>query len=351
MEAQSRQNCVDALASSGSLPVNFAVFQDGSPALTWHREIRKLNNEKTIIREAGHSIEALIQRAFVQVGGSTPLLREFVCPPRPLGKHTHRELYQANVDWFVNPRTLKKNGVLFITYHQDRGGGHSLTRMLVQRVLDYLASLPATPANALLAKLTWIEEVPCTLHDLQASFMEAVDEVTFVTNIKRRLLGKDVFKTTRSLRESLSDIIERLDAWVLAHVSWHTDEEPYDECLCFWTLTGVDTTVAESLAEWNAKFHSGRLWVSARFREDPDILVEIGTALFAVLHVRKYKEGRWISEGAGAGMLIAGEALGLKSLVTTVLDDPSCGDWYLQCYRCFLCPARFPIRDPHFRLL
>ena len=315
------------------MPVTFTTIYDGTPALSWRRVVREISATKTVVREAGNASEVLIIRGLVHIGGTVDRTTPIVTPCRPMKRHTHLEMFTAIRDWHELPMDYKPEGVCILPYVADRGGGNSLRRVLFQRVAEWGAAAGIAPGAEDRELRAWPLDIPCVAHDYHASFMEGLAEVGVLAGSTLRNLSKSIFKALRSCRESMTELIEQLTTWVPRHVYFDGAGDDPDLVRAFWQALGLEEHIVELLVWLDLLWVNGRLRVRASRATTPEIYDNTIDALMGVFRFLTFSQSRWIGSTCPCGRLVAGQCVGLDSLVDSVLGDPETGDWYLQCYR------------------
>jgi len=256
--------------------------------------------------------------------------------------HLHRraEIYKTLTEFFELPTAFKKEGVTYMTWHSDRGGGSSVNRLLFQRLAQWEATLGDDFEARLRKFQAWIQDIPCVLHDLHGGLADAVEEVSVLTHTPLKSLTKTTYKTIRSVRESLDSIIELLDLWAIAHLDWSDEAFDYEAVLEFWLTLAVPEPLARMLSVRNLRFEDGRLRAASCFKDDENAIDDVLSCILGVMKITRFHAGRFVRSGEPASALLGASFLGLDSVVNQLLDDPDIGDWYLKCFRDYNDAAR-----------
>ena len=103
-----------------------------------------------------------------------------------------------------------------------------------------------------------------------------------------------------------------------------------DEGVTFWNALGVDSAVANELAELNVRWSGDRLLVCAAARSSDGLIERVSTLMLALFRFQKFSDSRWCALGAACRSLTAALCVGLRGLVAAVRADPLSSDYQIH---------------------
>ena len=94
------------------------------------------------------------------------------------------------------------------------------------------------------------------------------------------------------------------------------------EAAALWGSVGVEPKWVDHLVELGVLWRNGKLRVSIRHREKPEIWTELLNCIRHSLRFHKFSDSRWCTLGKSCRQVLYAQLLGLNSLVHAVLADP-----------------------------
>jgi len=253
-----------------------------------------------------------------------------------MGGHAAHQIYEVLDKFMELPVKHKPDGVCIMPVNSDRGGKFSVPRLLFQRLAEWENSmLDGSVAKTLRCLQAWPLVCWCALHDLHGALADSLQETLVMTGTPAKDIHKNMFKTVRSARESYDQLMDEIDEWVMAHVSWDEQDFCFEAVLEWWLQLGIREDLAMMLAERNMRFEENRLLAHVSFRSREGVHAETVTILLGVLRLAMYSKGRFVGAGKSFSAMVAGTYLGLDSLIAKVCAEPDQGTWYLSGYACW----------------
>ena len=328
---------------AGNGPVLYSYQSDGAPALTHRRWVHKLEGtSKKVRRSGGASTEYLLQKAFVltqrEIGG-TEVVALFA-EPRPLshGKDTWC-MYTAARDFFPTLRKLGHRGIALSHYSFDRAVFSACGRKLLQMHMEReCVSSVRNPADgALLALTDWQVLTPCCNHDIQNAMTWSLSR-----HIESTEGLKDLFIAIASLRNAFDLLVGHLKVFLESCLELVDEADDHDESFMYWVALGVDTCVAEQLADLSLRWHNGRLRVHVADQVDvqASLVGRVSDLMMALFRFKKFSESRWCTVGDACRSLAAALSVGLDGLVRCVRADPKASDYHIHGFGKLVGPSR-----------
>lgn len=155
-------------------------------------------------------------------------------------------------------------------------------------------------AASLLELTDWCLGAGCCCHDVQnsvkwslASSLPAHAQAT-----------QELHIVIEALRNSFLLLVCRLPAFLSGHLAF--SNEPYDveQVAPFWRALGIETHMAEQIADISPWWSEGRLWVNGSLAQDPDSMQKISCVLLYMSKWRRFCDSRWITVGPCCRSLI-----------------------------------------------
>ena len=337
------QKAEELVRSAGAGPVLFSYQSDGTPALTQRRWVSTIaGTAKTLRRQGGRSTEYLLQKGFVLVPRLSGVVEVTALfgEPKPLsnGKDTWC-MYAAAKAFFPTLRELGHRGISLSHYAFDRAVFSACSRKMLQLHMEKdEAYSTRNPDDAALSRLTnWQVLTPCCNHDVQNALKWSLSR-----HVDNTEALKDLFIAVASLRNAF-DLLHGHIADFLGRCLEPVDEpDEYEESYRYWTDIGVESVVAEQLAELSVRWHNGRLRVRAGSdaASQGSLVGRVAALIMAVLRFRKFAESRWCTVGDSCRSLLAAMSVGLDGLVEVVRADPRASDFHMHGYARLVGPAR-----------
>jgi len=228
---------------------------------------------------------------------------------------------------------FKPDGMILLTYHEDRGGGDSLTRLLFQGIRVWIHSFPEGEEREREELRVLPLKVECGNHDTHQPCMDSLDEACAIAQQPNAKLGKRCFKVLRSLRESAHDLFKTFVPWLMAHLEWTDIQEHYDDVFAFWMFLGLDVETSSRLAQMNVRWQNGELLVMREYQARPATLEQVLDCLYSAYKFDQFAANRWGHLGAPCRRVNACMNLGLDDVVHQTIANPDNSDWYICCYR------------------
>ena len=325
------------VVSAHGRPTLCSYSNDGTPIRTTTRAVSSGSMGK-VVRVGGAGHELLVQRAFFRTRGSTGEWQTAmqVRDPLPLvhGKGADA-IFSAAVEFLRTLRQMNHGGIAVQHYSFDRALHTPLVRRFRQHHA-HLASAGAgtttTGANAhhQPALLEWLVDTPCANHDVHNALKWGMQ--TWMSDCS---LMKSVFIVVESIRNGFSLLEDELSRWILGVVDWADDEDLLDpvEAAALWGAVGVEPKWVDHLVDMGLLFRNGRLLVSRRHRDRPDVWTDIVNCIRHSMRFTQFSDSRWCTLGRCCRQLLHSQLLGLDSLVRAVLADPATSDYLIGGWR------------------
>ena len=225
-------------------------------------------------------------------------------------------------------KTLRERGhkgICINAYVFDRKGIERLARFYMNRHLEAEHRWGESPSESWSLGLTeWTLIVACALHDLHNGLKWSLFEV-----FHDPAMIKETWMIFQSVRNSLEDINRHLPLWLLANVAFVPDVDlpPPEQLASFWTALGLDAEMVQRLAHDLRLFYDPNakvLKASATWAAGGENVMEVLTSLIIFfLECKTFSESRWASVQGNAQMMVSLIALGVRSLLKFVKEQPN----------------------------
>ena len=151
-----------------------------------------------------------------------------------------------------------------------------------------------------------------------------------------------MFIAVASLRNAFDLLHGHLSAFLRRCLEPVEEPGDYGESYRYWTDIGVESGVADQLAELSVRWHNGRLRVRAGddAASHASLVDRVIALIMAVFRLRKCAESRWCTVGDSCRSLLAAMSVGLDGLVGVVRADPRASDFHIHGYARLAGPAR-----------
>ena len=140
---------------------------------------------------------------------------------------------------------------------------------------------------------------------------------------------RDVWVIHESLRNTATDLIDRVPSWLLLRRTWtlHSDGDWH----AVWHAAGVKDKWQNLLGNLQLRFYNGALLVSDKYQGQPHIDEAIEMAFTKIVKWRSFSSSRFGGVQMSCQQLVACELLGVPSLVEFAINDGA-SDFYIQGY-------------------
>ena len=135
-----------------------------------------------------------------------------------------------------------------------------------------------------------------------------------------------------SLRNAYNHLHSHLNTFVCSSLCFVDAAHDRSEVYQFWIDLGVESGVAELLAELNLQWEpsSGQLQVHASQASREELTEAISGVILTLLRLKKLTGSRWTTVGDSCRSLVAALHVGLGGLVVTARKDPETSDYHLH---------------------
>jgi hypothetical protein len=319
-----------AIAQARGRAILFTYASDGTPLLTQKTVTAKTEAGQTVVRRGGHGVDFLMQRAFLRTsddkGGA--VIACVIADPVPMtaGKSaTHQ--YTAAKDFFPLVKELGHKGVCITHYCFDRAGYAPVSKLLKQRHCLYHAravSMDPSGAAQLQQRLDWVVGTGCSNHDCQNALKWGLASLHQTEDLK------DLYIVIQSLRNSFDVIHGYLKIFVTENLQFVQDAGDSQEVYQYWVQLGIQSDVAETLAELGLRWANGHLQVSERHKSSDSLIETVCSSMLVVFKWKKFTDSRWCTIGDACRALVASLTVGLEPMVKKLRADSKTSDWYLK---------------------
>ena len=315
-------------------PVLYSYGSDSTPMLTTSTVSSPSPIAGKIVRKAGRGLEYLLERAFVvTTNGSGELLKAALFkPPTPLDKGKGAwQCFSASCDFFPMLRRLGHRGIAISHYVFDRALFGSLqTKQKQKHALYYelAGGEEGKSGEVALADLQdWVIATGCANHDSQNAL-----KWSLVGHSQEGEVITKLHVSIESLRNAYNHLHSHLNAFVCSSLCFVDAAHDPSEVYQFWIDLGVESGVAELLAELNLQWEpsSGQLQVHASQASREDLTEAISGVILTLLRFKKFTDSRWTTVGDSCRSLVAALHVGLDGLVRTARKDPETSDYHLH---------------------
>jgi hypothetical protein len=318
--------------AAGDRAVLVTYGSDGTPALTFETTSCSITSQHSTVRKAGHSVEFLVERAFLRTTSPTgsPIL---ACVLRDAVPLVHGKggwaVFGCASRFFPVMRDLEHKGICILHSGFDRALQSSLDRKMQQRQSLYYEVKYGPDRSgepALLELKDWVLSTGCTAHDIHNGLKWSLHWLApNPTDILHQL-----HVAMQSLRNGYDLVHGHLGRFVSQHLSF--DPEPHNKLLVYryWTALGVEVDAAEILSELNLRWDGSRLQVSALHQGADDLFEKLTMTMLVVFKFKKFTASRWVTIGESSRALVAALGLGLAGLVKMIRADPEASDYYIH---------------------
>ena len=303
---------------------------DGTPLLTQKTYTAKTESGQTVVRKGGHGTDFLMQRAYLRTSDDKgdPIITCILADPVPMseGKSaTHQ--YTAAKDFLPLVKEIGHRGVCISHYCFDRAGFAPVSKLLKQRhCLYHHKATSADPSGEahLQQRLDWTVSTACCNHDCHNALKWGLAPLHQIEDLK------DLYIVVGSLRNSFDLIHSHLKTFVVENILFVAEEGDAQETYHYWVQLGVQSDVAEALADLNLQWANGHLQVNDRHKSSECLIEAICTSMLTIFKWTKFTDSRWCTIGAASRSLVASLTVGLEALAKKIRSNPKMSDWYIH---------------------
>ena len=315
-------------------PVLYSYGADSTPMLTTSTVSSLSPMKGRVVRKAGRGLEYLLERGFVVSTNSRGELLKAALfkAPTPLDKGKGAwQCFSASCDFFPILRRLGHRGIAISHYVFDRALFASLQTKQKQRHALYYELLGGGEEKsgelALADLQDWVIGTGCANHDSQNAL-----KWSLVGHSQEGEVITKLHVSIESLRNGYNHLHTHLKAFVCSSLCFVDATHDPSEVYQFWIDLGVESGMAELLAELNLWWEpsSSQLQVHASQASRDDLTEVISSAILTLLRFKKFTDSRWTTVGDSCRSLVAALHVGLDGLVKTARQDPETSDFHLH---------------------
>ena len=312
---------------AGESPAMLAYSGDGTPVSIVKRVKIRLWG-KHGHRQGRNTDEYYIQSAFFRfLDQHGQHHTRFLCaPPLALTKGLGADAqFAAGCRFSKTLRERGHRGIVLNVYVFDRKGIERLARFYVRRHTEAEEKWGEDEGESwTLSLMEWTLIVACALHDLHNGLKWSLFEV-----FQSPAMIKDTWIIFQSVRNSFDDVQRHIPLWLLTSVSCEPDALlPAPEQLAsFWKALGLEDDKVQKFAHELRLFYdpaSKVLKVSASWAgQGENVMETLTSVVLFFLECKSFSESRWASVQGNAQMMVCLVALGVRSLIEFVRDQPN----------------------------
>ena len=300
------------------------VYQNDATPLTTTQRLHEGVGEYHVRRAARACHEYLNERLWLVDGRGD--IQVFYNEPRVLEDKTALTAYNAATQLWKGARAMGARGIVSSHSVFDGALKKPLQRRLEQRHLAYdLYLVDTQPAEAArLISSSWRTCVQCKLHLFHNALKWSL--MLYVSN---RMLMKDAWVVMQSLRQSYEQLVNNLEPWIAAVISFDTDE--YVDYRELWNFFGVeDEKWLTLLCHLQLRWRSDCLVVSVEMHDDPLVRSKVKAAIVYLMRFPRWSDSRWGGLSLVQRCLCRCLHVGLEGLAQKILKDKRQSHYYLS---------------------
>lgn len=328
LKRQLRGDAVDLIRRAEGRPILYSYQADATPVLVRTYCRTQVVDGLLVHRSAGEGCEFLVERAFLKSTDrqGKPLLACLMRDPRPLtaGKASWN-VWTACREFFPPVRSFSHGGIVLSHFAFDRALFQPVLRKLrQQQARSFDEAAPDDPHKHYHWLLDWICGTGCIVHDIHNGLRWGL---TFWA--PEPAVVKDMHVCIESLRHSYDLVLGYLKPFVLERLTFVDTKDPPQAAYSFWVSLGIESSVAEELADLGVRMVSSRLTVHSAHRGSADLVQRLTSCMIYIFCWRQFVETRWMTVGVVSRALIASLSIGLAELIEMISQQPGVSQYYI----------------------